>query len=463
MTEAYFIDSLDARAGLAFASYRSADLSNDDVDVDLPSVFIGPPMFRPERVSSRGIAFAASRGSFQLGLYVDGAEVAFPTLEDVIEFVRRAYLRGGGGDGAGGIGPGVPQIPGGAPERGGPLPVFDFEGEGVLGGMLQYAQLIAKMTHSVDYKPGEPYASTFHKVPLNYPPGRSDSQALAFGAVEIILELVDRFPVMGSDEELLKWFASAERLGHAISKMRLWRPLAAKPWHGMLDDAGLELGKRISDPVLTKLGPVAQNIRASGEGKLLVVFLLARTSDLPVYWYRKLTDFFFNSMSDWSPFITRYRSETDPVDDLANWPLSRSTTSFVGAAERNRASVYDLFSAVLGSPGVLAKGDDAARRAAALVVFAATHIATFANPVVALGPTSGELADAALSESVRTALDWLAEQFPARVFPAQIEALIASASALRYAYWTSATALGADGVESPRAFAQTSGVPPVAG
>ena len=34
MTEAYFIDSLDARAGLAFASYRSADLSTDAARVD---------------------------------------------------------------------------------------------------------------------------------------------------------------------------------------------------------------------------------------------------------------------------------------------------------------------------------------------------------------------------------------------------------------------------------------------
>jgi hypothetical protein len=439
VTEAYFIDSLDARGGLAFASYRSADLSKGDADVDLPSVFIGPPMFRPERVASRAVAFAASRGSFQFGLYVGEAEVAFPTLEDVIEFVRRAYLRGGSGDGAGGIGPGVPQIPGGAPE-GETFPDFDPEvlgGESALSGMLNDAQIALKEAHSLSnkFQFGEPFeTSQFQKTFQNYPPGRGHTQALALGAMEIILALVHRFPAKGSNEELLKWLASANRLGQAIAKTGLWRPLLDKPWSALLNDAGFKLSQRMTLPVQERLDRVFDVIRKFGDGAHLIMFLLTRSSNFQFYRGYGLEEFIYQfRLRGWFPFITWDGQQTDPVDDLATWPLSQSTAGFTGTGDRNRASAYDLLSAVLGSPDVLAKGNSvAALRAAALVVLAATHITTTANPVV-FGPISDDLAEAASSDGVQIALDWLVEQFPTRIFPAQVEALIEGASALRYA------------------------------
>ena len=111
MTVAWFIDGLDAKAGLAFTSLRTPDLLEQEPALDLPSVFIAPPTFRPETVSSRALAFAGTRGPFQYGLFAGGQEVAFPSLDAAIEFVRRAYLRGGGGDAAGGGGAGVPPRP----------------------------------------------------------------------------------------------------------------------------------------------------------------------------------------------------------------------------------------------------------------------------------------------------------------------------------------------------------------
>jgi hypothetical protein len=104
MSAPWYIDALDARAGQAFASRRLQDVHLRDPALDLPCVFIAAPMFRAETVSNRGLAFVGTRNSYQLGLFVQSFEVAFPELEAVIEFVRRAYLRGGGGDSAGGSG-----------------------------------------------------------------------------------------------------------------------------------------------------------------------------------------------------------------------------------------------------------------------------------------------------------------------------------------------------------------------
>ena len=78
MTYAWFIDTVDARAGLAFTSLRGPDLLTQDPTLDLPGVFIAPPTFRPETVSSRALAFAATRGPFQCGLFIAEREVAFP-------------------------------------------------------------------------------------------------------------------------------------------------------------------------------------------------------------------------------------------------------------------------------------------------------------------------------------------------------------------------------------------------
>jgi len=117
VSEAWRIDSLDARAGLAFASWRGADLMSPSPQLDQPAVFLSPPTFQPEAVANRAVGFSASRGRAQLGVYLEEAELAFESLEALTEFVRRAYLAGGGGDaagGGGGVGP--PRAPEVGPE-----------------------------------------------------------------------------------------------------------------------------------------------------------------------------------------------------------------------------------------------------------------------------------------------------------------------------------------------------------
>ncbi len=96
----WYIDSIDARAGLAFASRRPPDLMDrGTLDADLPAAFISPPDFRAVLMPHRAIGLSAANRTYQAGLFLRGKEVAFPSLDDVIEFTRRCFLRGGGGDG----------------------------------------------------------------------------------------------------------------------------------------------------------------------------------------------------------------------------------------------------------------------------------------------------------------------------------------------------------------------------
>ncbi|AXW00535.1 hypothetical protein CJO81_07000 [Ralstonia solanacearum] len=107
---AWYIDSIDARSGYAFASYRIADLSDAAALSDVcETVFIEAPHFVPERVGSRTLSLGATRTGFQTGLYVQSGEdeVPFPTLDALTDFVRRAYGSGGSSDGGSGTTPPV--------------------------------------------------------------------------------------------------------------------------------------------------------------------------------------------------------------------------------------------------------------------------------------------------------------------------------------------------------------------
>ncbi|MBB2206445.1 hypothetical protein [Gluconacetobacter takamatsuzukensis] len=131
-TQKWYIDALDPRSGRAFASYRDGDLQ-DVMDLDAAQVtyFLEPPAFAPVQVS-RSIAFSATRYQFQAGLFDEDGELPFNQLDDVVEFVRRSYLRRGGG-GGGGPEPSVTPEPPPGPTEGpadltGEDPLIDLRG-----------------------------------------------------------------------------------------------------------------------------------------------------------------------------------------------------------------------------------------------------------------------------------------------------------------------------------------------
>ncbi|MBP8116445.1 MAG: hypothetical protein KAY09_01820 [Nitrospira sp.] len=86
----WFIDAWAVLDGYAFASFRRPDSLDADV-----ALFVAPPYFEPEPVASLATALGATRGHFQEGFRTETGEVAFGTLEEVIETIRRAYRAGG--------------------------------------------------------------------------------------------------------------------------------------------------------------------------------------------------------------------------------------------------------------------------------------------------------------------------------------------------------------------------------
>jgi hypothetical protein len=426
VNEAWYIDALDTRAGLAFASYRVADLTSETVTVDLPCIFIEPPAFRPESLSSRAPAFAASRGSFQLGLFVQEQEVAFPTLEDVVEFVRRAFLRGGGGDGPGGLGPGVPVPPEVGPERGSLEGLPRPEG---LGGDAEadvIASLLAEVRRdwldkdsdgnqpaNTQFTAGKPIVT--HVVQAKFHASatsdQASAQALAWAAAELIRELVRRFPFGGDDSRLFDWFSRSSRLGHLIIRLGL-RPSVY--YFGFF--------AHLSDWLWRGMKPQQQ------EQASRLFDARPHTDD------RDLAARLFGFSHRWYGYRDAWAQAADPLDDLASWPIPTDVAQLTGAARVDRASLHDLLNAVIGSPQVLDIGqsEPAAQRAAALVLLASVHIVSLSAP----GPTfvwDGEINRMQLGRSARLGSEWLAQQFPRRAFPAVIEELIAGASRLAYA------------------------------
>jgi hypothetical protein len=130
----WFIDALDPDAGIAFASLRGWR-DRDATDGDGQAVVIAPPYFHPEVVSSRALSLTAINHGAQPGVFLSGEEVAFGSLAELVEFVRKAYLAGGAGGGPSGeIPPVVPIGPdeggdddrriGAAPQDSGPGPNY---------------------------------------------------------------------------------------------------------------------------------------------------------------------------------------------------------------------------------------------------------------------------------------------------------------------------------------------------
>jgi hypothetical protein len=451
MTSAWFIDALDARAGLAFTSLRDSDLLTQAPELDVPSVFIAPPTFRPETVSSRALAFAGTRGPFQFGLFIAEREVAFPSLDAVIEFVRRVYLRGGGGDAAGGGGPGIPPRP--TPGELGPDGELPLEGEGGRGHgliekLLTDSADARSAATSLKFDPGKtigvqdfrPYIGTPGVV------AAGDEFILVRGAAELIAELLRRCPVKGPDDDLVGWFGSAQRLGRSINKLGLWHQLMSGPLGSNLTHMastvlkGLDQSAFFSYPFKNAI--YEAHHRFGARGLLPLLFWGFNTSSL---WGIDpgALEYEYLIRRGWLWPLGGSLTDTrisDPVDDLAQWPVPARVEQFV-RRDGDGTRLYHLLCAIAASPNVLADGTvkPGSRRAAEiaiiLVIFAAAHLTAEADSSLApsLAAWADDMANKALAEVLQRALAWTADQYPNKIFPDEVEDLIRSTSGLAYA------------------------------
>ncbi len=414
----WYIDALDVRGGMALATYRDPDLNKDTVDLGKPAVFIGPPFFQGESVASRAIGFAATRGSFQLGLFSDDSEIAFASLQGVCEFVRRVYVSSGGGDTDSGISP-APVVPN--PESGGgePMP-FREGGVAIVQEMLNFVSTMHKGIASISYvklsqsegrhlnrREGE------YKVSLVEAVGHLTGvdALLAYGSSVLIEELLLRFP--NRTEDRGTWMKSMMRLGRMLSRLGLLESLFRGPEVDRLARVASSTGRRyrlfdehpLEDyewlPLILGLGPY-----------------------LP--WYRSF------GPPIWAGWCTA-AGEGEPMDDLSSFPIP-SVAAKHARLKPETASARDLLSVFLADPTVL-EGEKASlpesSMIAAFVLLSSMLIVSAGQ--VSLAPMAGtRIGSALLEELVREAIIWMDSQMPGYLFHGDIEKHIRSASQLRY-------------------------------
>jgi hypothetical protein len=396
---AWFIDALDARAGIAFASERGPDLLVDAPELDVPGVLIAPPAFEPEVVAGRALAYAAGPGQFQLGLFVDEKEVEFETLDALAEFVRRTYLASGGGDSGNSIGPTPPPFP---PEEGPPgiEPTGWPAGKGVMA-LVGATEEIAAASKELGGDVGA--ARRLALDSLTVDAGYSDSDALAYAGTLLIDGILDILPK--EEAAAAAWLDAVERLSSALAALGLIEQIRLGPFWAALCDKlerkrrRAQWGEWVGDDGSWLL----QQLFASADGRRVVQYPNAI------------------HIEEWRDGWRFGGHSTDPLDDLEAWPLPSRLRS--GEVQNLRDHLY----AAIGAP--LAYARRSAAEAAALLLFAAAHVATQARGVYAVGRSP--FAPTVTAGIVAEALIWLRAQLPSFAFAAELEKIIAGAVELR--------------------------------
>jgi hypothetical protein len=435
---AWYIDALDARAGHAFASCRGPDLGRDEIDLDGAAVFVGPPSFRPEALVGRSTGFAAASRSAQLGLFANRAEIGFPSLESLVEFVRRAYVSSGGGDGGEGIGPAAPPGPprgGEGPDRG--------EGEGGEGGepgtaalaLLSSGAQCAEIARSLSLQtietagkgPGAGRAS-YARVQLTPAPssissmgsanGVIDAQAdLAAGAALLLEELVLRAPPRGGFDA--SWQVALNSLRLAVHKFRLLPMLVHEPLGHSLRRQ-LKLAYRRNPDIFL-------DVRVADEAEYLLPRLLALLPPDSHYpWWYWLEDAVDGAEL---PIETGLgREGGDPFDELSTWPVPEAIASYVKLSKEDD-NARGLLCAVVADPALLSAKSKLGFQISLILLFSAVHLtARHLNLPFTRRATSA----AALAVIIADALAWLDLQMPRHAFAQEVEQAIGQARHLHY-------------------------------
>jgi hypothetical protein len=444
------IDTFDPRGGLAFASWWDDPNASGNPGSEPTCIFVGAPDFRPEVVANRAIALAAGRGSFQTGLFVGPVEVPFPTVSAVAEFVRRVYLRGGGGDGAdGGGGDGPPPRPVERPD----LPLLPelteegYEGRGLRSEILaavENFQLKAKgvaiesAPRSVEWPAaieGTNGGGGAHRA--------GDGPAmLASAALRLIYEMARRLPSAGAPAALARWQREAQTLGRLISNLGLWPLLLSGPYYGSLRTLASSL-------VRGNYGLAILDILKGGfpsEFLTNVVMYLLFVGGLPLDDRDEAEWLFYHWRRDHYPFDlppwnSSVRGAIDPVAALRRIPLPEELTEFVGSTLKDGTSLYHAVNAFMGSPQTIWKQGQAAQLIDIVLFASASIVETeggqFLSELTAWmfwnGPrTISPTRRVAIQTAADNAWSWLAQHLPALVFGEALENVIESAGSLRY-------------------------------
>lgn len=390
----WFIDALDAEAGIAFVSL----LPSTDVRDDTSALFLSAPDFAFQPLPGRALGFSAARGTFQSGLFADDVEIAFPTLEDVREFVRRVYLGRSGGDGfapggaapdqdfPSGTGPRVPAYgpgPANEPEEQGEEgygprgdDVFDPSVPDLLDfsyGMNDASQKVQLLRD--EYRPVA-VAPSVLLTPARPPRPGTTADTLRSSIVEAIgmtlLELLARGPAPEGEPEWQDAIASLAVAAHDV-------------------DTVYDVSARFRPAIEAALRSLQYS------GRVAPGFFEFFEEDLP-YWLQRRADRYGIGPRT----SLGLRSGRTTLSELRQWPVARQHLAAWPLA-RDDDSLWSLLVRFASSPPA-----SPTPAQLILVLFAARHLTSAGRG--GLRPDRG--------------YRWLREQLPERVFPPEVERMI---------------------------------------
>lgn len=385
------IDTLDGRGGLAFASWRTSDLEDGTALSDRPTFYFSPPAFTPLPVASSATALAAERHGFQLGLFDADGEIPFDSIADVAEFVRRLYLGSGRSDGTDGGGtPPVPPPPTGEPPDIGPMTEEWRES--------QFNSDVSEFLSSIEKTPrGRAKPAHWHLGQNQPKVGKPSSSPIFRGAELTLIEMLARFPVSKREEEIETWEAAASRLAASLFRI------------GVMNFVDNEF----SPTLLHFCRNFLQSLHF-GEATDLS-YPISSTFMVMIHGHTERWRHGY-------PFLLNGPTSSEPLDDLAHFPISKIHASAICAPNPDRASVADLLSAILASPGLKSK----APNIDAILQFAAARIVSFDGAPWTSGRSI--FPDKSLArETARLTMkagEWLDRELPRLNFSSSVEILI---------------------------------------
>jgi hypothetical protein len=420
---AWRLEAFDLRAGLAFATFRSEQTEMQEVE-DWPCLFFSPPNFAPETIDNVAAALAATRGSFDAGLIVDGSEAAFKTPEDVAEFVRRAYVSSASGDGSdapgGGSAP-MPPSPEGPREPIIPQSVeeeWDVDsgaGESLRRAIRDFVQQIRGSGQ------GASFSADWSGI-LDSDPVKS----LGRGALHVIAELLDRFPGAYSTD-LLRWLEDVRLLGSCISGLGLWELISVKHEADLSRQVqilrrrtGWDWADRVDDRAFAALLFASQAVPDSAAAEALHWLYQPYLIPVPI------------TSSTW----------TDPLEALGRMPLPAFASTMAPSDLAELASIEHLLVGFVATPWALLTQlhERESRAALDMLVFAATCVAalqvstTTQSYLAWMAPDVSILQMQVIRQAGAKGIAWLAEQLPVRGFSAPVEDRILESRDIRYLY-----------------------------
>lgn len=414
----WHIESIDFRAGLAFATWRAPSTSVSPCASDeWPCLFFAPPNFIPEPIGNISLALSALRGSFTGGPRDGDREASFDTPEQVAEFVRRSYVNSAGGDGADGSGDNAPFLPVDPDSN---VPSLDFSGSENKRDATRSLLHLVQQFHTVADSAGRASHADFQwGTAINM----DCSDSLARGALLVLRDLLLRAPRTDDPQRLYAWRTTIRQYVHALSRLKLWPLLFSSQYASQLWELQSSLNNLPWWPDWWR-----HEHSKWPERGWSIFFLLAHgiDPDDPIGWDR------------YEYFARRYflheADRDDPVDLLKNLPLPEQFRALLDNDACARASLHHLLAVFFSSPQITCL---ASSQLIDVVLFACGCVVTAAKPGLPApvaypyqAPTAQQRL--ALKMISSTVVDWMLEHMPRVVFSPALESTIAQAKSVRY-------------------------------